>query len=242
MVNFILCDDNPTVLEKVQKMLEILFIKHNYEAELSFSSTKPEEILDYIQNHPITVALLDIDLKSDISGLELAEKIRDKNKNIYLVFTTGHLEYGLIAYKYKTFDYLPKPLTLERLEDTLIRLFEDISYCPKSFIKIDGKNTILREEDINYIMKDGMKSVFYTDDKEFEVYNSFNHLENTLPSNFVRCHKSYIVNMNKISRIQSNNNLIVFDQKHQCYIGPKYKEKFMEVFDHYGTNYDSNNN
>lgn len=242
MLNFILCDDNSTILERLHKMLESLFMKHNFDAEVSFYSTKPEEILDYIKSHPVNVVFLDIDLKSQISGLELAEKIRKKNKNIYIIFTTGHLEYGLLAYKYKTFDYLPKPITLERLEDTVVRLFEDISYSPKSFIKIDNKNTIISEEQINYIMKDGMKSIFYTDDKVVEVYNSFNKLESTLPVNFMRCHKSYIVNLNNITRVQSNNNLIFFGQNHHCYIGPKYKEKFMEVFNHYGTDLDSTDN
>lgn len=241
MLNFILCDDNSTVLVRLRKMLESLFIKHNFNAEISLSSTDPKEILSYIHEHPVNVVFLDIDLRAEISGLELAKQIRKDHKNIYIIFTTGHLEYGLMAYKYKTFDYLSKPVTLERLEDTLLRLFEDISCSPKRFIKVDNKNTIISEDRINFIMKDGMKSIFYTDEKIIEVYNSFNKLESTLPSNFLRCHKSYIVNLNNIARIQTNSNLIVFGQNQQCYIGPKYKEKFMEVFNHYGTNLDSTN-
>ena len=59
-----------------------------------------------------------------------------KNKKAYLIFSTGHLEYSLVAYSVKTFDYLPKPITLERLEITLNRLLDDLntnSY--KKFIK-----------------------------------------------------------------------------------------------------------
>lgn len=133
MLNFILCDDNSTILERLHKMLESLFMKHNFDAEVSFYSTKPEEILDYIKSHPVNVVFLDIDLKSQISGLELAEKIRKKNKNIYIIFTTGHLEYGLLAYKYKTFDYLPKPITLE---DWKILLYDylKISLIPQNHL------------------------------------------------------------------------------------------------------------
>ena len=66
-----------------------------------------------------------------MTGLQLAEKIREFNKDSYIIFTTGHLEYSLMAYKLKTFDYIPKPITLERLEETVLRLVDDVNGQPK---------------------------------------------------------------------------------------------------------------
>lgn len=230
MINFVLCDDNNIVLGKLCKMLESIFIENNLSAEIVFSTTKAHEILEYQRNNHIDVIILDIDLKSDISGLEIANTIRKTNKDIYIIFTTGHLEYGLIAYKYKTFDYLSKPVTLERFEETILRLFEDISIAQKKFIRIDNKDTLIDSDSINYIKKDGMKLVFYTDSEEHTSYNSFNKICGLLPSNFVRCHKSYLANINKITNLQASTNTITFSNSdYKCFIGPKYKKNLLEV-------------
>lgn len=131
MLNFVLCDDNNIILSKLNRILESIFIKNDLDAQVIFTSTKSDKIVEYVSNNKVDVLLLDIDLKSNMSGLEVADIIRKKNKSIYFIFTTGHLEYGLVAYKYKTFDYLSKPITLERLEATVLRLFEDISLKTK---------------------------------------------------------------------------------------------------------------
>ena len=238
MLKFVLCDDNEIILERLSKILESLFIKHNIDAEISFTSVNPTDILDYVKNNPTTALFLDIDFKSDFSGLDLAEKIREINKNAYIIFTSAHLEYILMAYKYKTFDFIPKPITPERLEETLLRIIEDIAIDSNKtkYLKIN-KNTILLEESINYIKRDGMKLIFYTDNKQYESYNSFSKLEKELPFNFVRCHKSYIVNINKITNIDKSKNILFFNNNEStyCYIGPKYKNKLMEMI-----NYDRN--
>lgn len=235
MLNFVLCDDNNIILSKLSKMLESIFFKNNLAAEVSFTSTKSDEIIEYVSNNSVDVLLLDIELKSNMSGLEVAKQIRKENKSIYIIFTTGHLEYGLIAYKCKTFDYLSKPITLERLEDTVLRLFEDISLKPKNFIKIDNKNTIINIDTIRYIKKEGMKLIFFTDSREYEVYSSFNKIAHLLPKNFVRCHKSYIANIHKITDLQTSNNTILFNNaSSKCFIGPKYKNNLMEVLNNDG--------
>lgn len=234
MLSFIVCDDNEAILDRLVKMLNSLFMKHNFDAEISFSSTDSAKTLNYINHNNIDAIFLDIDLKSNISGLDIAKEIRKVNKQAYIIFTSAHLEYILVAYQYKTFDFIPKPITLERLEDTITRIIDDLKICDKnsSFIRIDSKNTIINKDSIQYIKKDGMKLVFCTDTRKYETYSSFNKISNELPSNFIRCHKSYIANIDKITDINLPNNTITFDSndKIKCYIGPKYKNEIMEVF------------
>ena len=71
-----------------------------------------------------------------------------------------------------------------------------------------------------------MKIIFHTDTRDYNSYSSFLKVSTNLPQNFVRCHKSYIVNTDKITNIDNLNN----SQDTKCYIGPKYKNNFMEVF------------
>lgn len=229
MLNFVLCDDNEAILTRLCKMLESIFIKKNISAQITFSSTNSEEVLDFVLNNEVDVLLLDIELKSKLTGIEIANIIRKKNKHLYLIFTTGHLEYGLIAYQCKTFDYLSKPITIERLESTISRLFEDISSRPKNFFKLENKNTVINLDSVQYIQKDGMKLIFFTDTREYKIYSSFSKISESLPNNFVRCHKSYIINVDKVTNIQTNTNTILFEHG-KCYIGPKYKNNLMEVF------------
>ena len=106
MLNFVLCDDNSSAIDKLSKMLNSIILSHNLKGQIAFSTTNPDELLNYVKNNLTHVLLLDIDLKSSISGLELAEKIREVDKSVYIIFITGHFEYGMMAYKYKTFDYL----------------------------------------------------------------------------------------------------------------------------------------
>ena len=229
MLNFILCDDNSAILSNICKMLESIFIKHNIDAEISLKATNAEAVISFLSGNFANVLIADIELKSDMSGLELAKKIRETNKDMYIIFTTGHLEYIMMAYKVKTFDFLAKPITMERFEDTILRLLNDMETTSKKYIKIGNKNTFISQDEIKYIQKDGMKLVFHTDNKKYETYSSFNKIESCLPENFVRCHKSYIANINKISDIKINENVIFFNDNNSCNLGPKYKDKVMEV-------------
>lgn len=243
MLNFVLCDDNLVIVNKLKEMLEFLFVKHDIEAKVTFTSDNSIDVLDFIANNHVDVIILDINLNSNISGLELAKRVRKNNKGVYIIFSTGHLEYSLIAYSVKTFDYLPKPITIERLEVTLLRLLEDVKFSNKKFIYIDNK-TLINYSEINYIKKDGMKLVFCTDSHKYETYNSFSKIQSILPDNFIRCHKSYIANADNISNINTNKNIILFKNDLSCEIGPKYKNNLMEVFKNanFSNNMDSVNN
>lgn len=230
MLNFVLCDDSQAAIQKLSKMLESILIQNTLDGQIVFSTPNPSDLLKYVKDNPVNVVILDIDLNDDITGLKIAETIRKQDKNIYIIFITGHLEYGLMAYRYKTFDYIAKPLTLERFQETILRLYDDASSDSPRYIRLDNNRTIIPENAVKYIQKDGMRLVFATDTRTYKVYNSFAKVAPILPKQFVRCHKSYIVNLDKINNIDFTTNTISFNDKEKCFIGPKYKNNFKEVF------------
>lgn len=234
MLNFVICDDNLNILDKFSSILENIFLKHNYDAEIGLKTSDIDELLDYIDDNKTDVLILDINLKSDKSGLEVAAKVRERNKNIYIIFTTAHLEYAMMAYKFKTFDYIAKPVTYDRLEETVVRLFEDINGLPKKYIKIDKNKTIIDVNDVLYIKRDGMKLVFHAKSRDYETYSSFNKIMLVLPTYFARTHKSFIVNLNNVANVDYVAGIIYFNDGSTCDIGPKYKNDIMEEVKKYG--------
>ena len=234
MLKFALCDDNIHILDKLEKMLNNIFTKNNFDALVAYKTNNTKDMLNFVSNNKVEVIMLDINLKSDTTGLQLAEAIRKINKDSYIIFTTGHLEYAMIAYKVKTFDYLAKPITYDRLEETVIRLFEDVNGQPKRYIKIDNKNTIIDASEIQYIKRDGMKLIFHTSSRDYDAYSSFAKIQDTLPKNYKRCHKSCIANLSQIKDVEPVSGIITFKDGSTCEIGPKYKSDLMEVLKDYG--------
>lgn len=243
MLNFVLCDDNVSFINGLETMLSKLFVKHNLDAKISFKTDSTSKLLNYIRNNTVDVLFLDITLKDKNVGLSVAEEIRKINKNLHLIFTTAHFEFVMEAYKVHTFDYLVKPISQDKLEETLLRLIDYLDNSNNNFIKING-TTFINQKDIQYIKKEGMKLIYHTNTCEYESYNSFSKIMNTLPQNFVRCHKSFIANISNIRHIETNTNTIIFNNDSKCYIGPKYKNYFMGVINlgNSSENLDSINN
>lgn len=232
MLNFILCDDNQNILSKLSKMLDCIFVNNDLDGQIALSTTHPSEVIDYVKNNPVDVLILDINFKEKKSGIDLANEIRNTNKHVYIIFATGHLEYLILAYKCKTFDYLPKPISMENLETTILRLFDDIksNASKKDFIRINNKDTLINTDSIYYIEKSKNKIIFRTANSEYFIGSSFNKLLPDLPSTFVRCHKSYIVNVQNINSIENDTIYFGNTKDLTCYIGHTYKKNFMEVF------------
>lgn len=234
MLNFIICDDETNMLNRLSGLFEKAFIKNDFDAKIVLKTSNYKQLLSYMSSNIVNVVVLDIEFKnSNINGLNIAEEIRKINKDCYIIFITSHFEYLAQAYDYKTFAYLFKTsLSVDTLSDTLSRLFNDISGSSRRFLKIDTKGTFIDLNDIQYIEKNGMKLIYHTSQENFETYNSFLKIENNLPENFVRCHKSFIVNVNNIVNISLPNSTITFKNGDICYIGPKYKNYFMEVINY----------
>lgn len=234
MLNFIICDDNIQMINQLSLLFEKSFVKNDFDAKIIFKTQDYKELLSFMSSNLVNVVILDIEFNnSKLNGLDIANEIRKINKDCYIIFITSHFEYIVEAYDYKTFAYLFKnSLSVDTLSNTLKRLFDDVSGSSSKFIKIDGKGTFLDLNDIQFIEKSGMKLIYHTTHGSVDAYSSFSKLEDKLPNTFVRCHKSFVANVNNISNISFPNSAITFKDDEICYIGPKYKNCLMEVIDY----------
>ena len=108
MINFAIIDDDKKIIKSLSHKLESIFINYELDAQVSFTTTNVNNLISHFKENKIDVLFIDIDLKSSLTGLELAEYIRKYNKNCYFIFSTAHFEY-------ETFDFISKPINIERL-------------------------------------------------------------------------------------------------------------------------------
>ncbi len=230
MLKFAVCDDNCCLRSKFVSMLQKTMEKYNIEGQVVFDTGDPEQFYDYISKNHVDVVLLDIDLRSMMSGLDLAKKIREINKSVSIIFVTAHIEYVLMAFKVRTFDYLVKPISQHKLEECILRLSQFACSDSVNFVRIkSGPSTyLIKKNDIIYIEKVNSKSFIYTANEIIETYSTLDELERILPGNFIRSHKSYIINIGKVSKIDAITNEIIFYNSYKCYIGRKYKKVIMD--------------
>ena len=155
MLNFIICDDNIHMINKLSLLFEKAFIQNDFDAKIVLKTQNYKDILSFMSSNMVNVVVLDIEFKnSNLNGLDIANEIRKINKDCYIIFITSHFEYLMKAYDYKTFAYLFKSsLSVDTLSKTLTRLFDDISGNSKKFVKIDNKGTFIDLNDVQFIEK-----------------------------------------------------------------------------------------
>ncbi|EHL07761.1 response regulator receiver domain protein [Desulfitobacterium hafniense DP7] len=193
------------------------------------------------------VIIMDVDLPGK-DGVEASREILNINPDVFLVYATGHPEYMAEAFEMYAFDYLVKPYRMERLIQTITRIEKlieakenSIQQCRKKDInsvgiknkvavKVEGKLTLIDTTKIIYINRDKRKTVIHTVDGKITTNESLEVLEKRSEgSNFMRTHRSYLVNLEKVTEIQPlsrNEYLVVFGGlKERAYItDEKYRE------------------
>jgi DNA-binding LytR/AlgR family response regulator len=180
--------------------------------------------------HP-DVIFVDIEMP-DISGLELVKMSR--NKSIVPIFITSHPEFAVESYEMEAFDYLIKPLSAERFARCASRLWDFFQLRDKAFafdkeqetdfiiIKQGYEKHRLRLQDILYLeaMKDYTRIMVAG--KQYLVLVPFINMLGKLPAEkFARIHRSYIVNLDKITEVRGNKIFIVTTE---LPIGKLYRE------------------
>lgn len=153
------------------------------------------------------VVFVDIEMPG-VNGVECAKRILDINPKTILIFATAFVEYMDKAFELYAFDYILKPFKVDRVFKTLNKIKSQWKTDDKTEEKLIIKNKeqthFIDKEDIILVQKEESLTAIYTKNNKYTSSLNLSELEEKLPRNiFLRCHKSYIINSNKIESIQS---------------------------------------
>ena len=209
----LVCDDDSNIRKILHKMIE----KNPAFSVVGEAGDGIETLRLFDQVKPYVV-FLDVDMPGH-TGVECAREIQDRAPETILIFATGHEEYMSEAFKVYAFDYLVKPFDVARVQETLERISRlnekqeavlTANAGPKPPVKNfsrlmlrhrDGV-TLLDPAEILLIQREERTTVVYTKDSRYVIADTLSELEARLDSSmFMRCHKSYIVNLNHIRDI-----------------------------------------
>ena len=224
-----ICEDDPLIREEMCNLCEDILTDHDIVYEISpFSSAEELESTLKEKKDAFDLLLLDIQLK-EMTGMELAKKIRAYHNKVSIIFMTGYEEYLLEGYSVQPVYFLLKPIKKEKLESALCLDWE-LNHTPQAILLKKGSRTVtLSLPEILYIESGENHSVrIFQWDKELQFASSLRHMEEILPGGkFARCHNSYIVNLEHVREIEKTR--LHLDNGSWLPVGRKYYKEFQHA-------------
>lgn len=200
MIRIAICDDEPEDILYLVKLIEKYFLNKSYTYQLEhFADGK--FLMDEIQDQQkYNVIFMDI-FMAHSHGLETAWKIKSVDPNTEILFTTVSSEFAIASYDVQASGYLVKPIAYDKLASALDRIIK--KYNQSVFIAQNGACCEqFTYNQIVYIESNNTRCMIHSDDgRETIVYKKLSEIESQLcDQRFLRCHQSYLVNMDYIHR------------------------------------------
>lgn len=202
VANIIVLEDDSDTIEFISKL-----ISENWPNFNIFKAKSIESYKKILEKNIIHIALLDIELgKDSYNGLDVGKYTNKYYPEIKIIFLTGYDQYALTSFAIHPYDYILKPINIARFKNTINRLLTSLEEekCTQGKLIIKNKNEIyfIRPGNIIYIEKAGKDTIIHEEKENYLAKESLSYLEDTLGGSFIRVHKSYLVNKNKILRIK----------------------------------------
>ncbi len=202
----IIVDDEPIARNFLERYCE-----KSGKITVAGSFPDADSALEYLKNNETDIIFLDVEMPGD-SGFQLMDKLTVMPN---VILTTGKTDYAYDAFQYNVIDYLKKPFSFARFQEALNKVTEaGNEKKPETieediFIKSDGKFTRLNYDDILYIESQGDYVKYCTKDKKYITHSTLKAVEEKIDGqNFMKVHRSFIVNLRKINDIQDYTLLI----------------------------------
>ena len=226
-------DDEPLALKQISD-----YIERTPSLELIQSLNNAADAYELVNNNEVDLLFVDINMP-ELSGMDFAKSIK---QDIGIIFTTAYSEYAVEGFKVNAIDYILKPIGydsfINAVEKAKKRLLQEKNCTDELnsnndylFIKSEYKIIRIEFRNIKYI--EGMREyvrIHLGDQKPVLTLLSFKKLMEKLPADsFMRVHRSYIVNLKKITTIERMR--IIFDDDVRIPVSDQYKETFQNYVD-----------
>ncbi|NUQ26016.1 MAG: response regulator transcription factor [Saprospiraceae bacterium] len=226
----IIIEDQPPAQRILKKYIEDIGTLH-----LKATFADAIQALDYLKTEEVDLIFLDIHLPK-ISGLDFLKTVANPP---HIILTTAFPDYALESYEFNVVDYLLKPFSFQRFVKAVAKVPVKITPAPMQataenprreiFLKSGYEHIKITVDDILYLKSDTDYTELFLADKKHLSSEPLRYWEEMLdPRQFVRVHKSYIVNTAKIEKL-SGNQLFLTDGK-VIPVGRAYKEEFLRGF------------
>jgi len=198
MIKAIAIDDESLALEVIKSHASrVPFL------ELQATFTDAIQGLEYLKTEPVQLVFLDINMP-DISGMDLAALLP---KETLVVFTTAYSDYAVKGFELNALDYLLKPFNLSRFLKACQKAQEWIDLQPESdpayhFVKTSDGQIRVDFSELVYCEATGNYVTFQLETQKILSRLTLAETERLLPSYFIRTHRSFLANKNKVSRAE----------------------------------------
>jgi len=230
MLDIYICEDNTPQREFITSFVSDLCIFRNLDAVVALSSSNPYEVLAHYKISPNpALFFLDIDLGAEINGIELASRIRDWEKNqdkTAIVFLTTHSELALttLQYKVEALDFIIKGSgndVKKKIADCINTVYQrNTDGNNTKIIKITAHDKIipLDMDEIIFIETTQVrhKLRLHTISRTLEFNGELKAMGAQLDERFIRCHKTCIINKDKIAAISRKENAVTMVDNSIC--------------------------
>lgn len=217
-----ICDDEPSILDNIKSILTKV---DNKAIIKTFNSS--HELKNTLQDEDTDIIFMDIKLK-DTNGINFIKQNEKYLKDTKIIYITGYTEYIEDIFETNPIYFLQKPLNEEKIKKAYQKAQKEISE-ENIFIAIkSGAEKIkIKIKDIYYIESYARTINIYLEDKTYTTYEKLSMFESVLTPNFLRIHKSFLVNMDKI--IKYKNNTIVLENNKVLNISRSYYKSCRET-------------
>ena len=235
MIRCLAIDDEPLALQQLTTYIQkIPFL------ELAAQCQSALEARKFLEQDTVDAIFCDINMP-DLNGMDFVKSLQAPP---LIVFTTAYSEYAVEGFKVNAVDYLLKPFGLDDFRRAANRIKERLENVSTNtqhptpntqpdtlFVKTDYRMVKINIPDIRYIegMSEYLKIYLEGEEKPIITLLSMKKIETRLPENFMRIHRSYIVNLHKIQEV--NKNRIIMDAETYLPVGDMYKESFQQYLD-----------
>ncbi len=237
---FLLCDDLESHVDILEKYIGNCMGKKGVLYKC-YKTTSGAEALEMYEKQKYDIAFLDVEMP-DVSGIEIAEKIFNIDKDAVIIYVTAYHQYAEKAYEQFVFHYITKPINEARLGIVLDKALEKIEENKHRnneigffIIKKDNKKIKIMNRDVLYFEKIiNNVNIYMVNNENISIRTTFKMLEKVIDMRlYLRCHNGFIINKSKIQSVSSKN-IEILDAKTNTNkivpIGRNYKKA---VFDYY---------